>query len=73
MGHRVIRLPPYHCELNPLELIWAQVKRYAAMHNTSFKISNLDTLCQEAVANVSVEDWVKACGHVIKEEKNVAN
>ena len=23
MGHRVIRLPPYHCELNPIGLIWA--------------------------------------------------
>lgn len=22
----VLRLPPYHCELNPIELIWAKVK-----------------------------------------------
>lgn len=25
-GISVLRLPPYHCELNPIELIWAQVK-----------------------------------------------
>ena len=25
-GHDVIRLPPYHCDLNPIELIWAQMK-----------------------------------------------
>lgn len=25
-GHTVIRLPPYHCQYNPIELIWAQVK-----------------------------------------------
>lgn len=25
MGHKVIRLPPYHCQYNPIELIWAQV------------------------------------------------
>ncbi|KAK4325758.1 hypothetical protein Pmani_003701 [Petrolisthes manimaculis] len=25
-GHEVLRLPPYHCELNPIELIWAKVK-----------------------------------------------
>ena len=25
-GHCVIRLPPYYCEFNPIELIWAQVK-----------------------------------------------
>lgn len=26
MGHTVIRLPPYHCHYNAIELIWAQVK-----------------------------------------------
>ena len=25
-GHEVVRLPPYHCELNPIELAWLQVK-----------------------------------------------
>lgn len=25
-GHSVIRLPPYHCQYNAIELIWAQVK-----------------------------------------------
>ena len=22
-GHEVVRLPPYHCELNPIELAWS--------------------------------------------------
>ena len=26
MGHEVVRLPPYHCEFNPIELAWSQVK-----------------------------------------------
>ena len=21
-GHEILRLPPYHCELNPIELAW---------------------------------------------------
>ena len=25
-GHEVLRLPPYHCTLNPIELVWAQLK-----------------------------------------------
>ncbi len=27
-GHRVLRLPVAHCELNPIELAWASVKGY---------------------------------------------
>lgn len=29
----VLRLPPYHCELNPIELVWAQVKTYVSGKN----------------------------------------
>ena len=25
-GHEVLRLPPYHCQYNAIELIWAQIK-----------------------------------------------
>ncbi|RZB40170.1 DDE 3 domain containing protein, partial [Asbolus verrucosus] len=24
--HKVLRLPPYYCQLNPIELIWSQTK-----------------------------------------------
>lgn len=27
-GHIVYMLPKYHCELNPIERVWAQSKRY---------------------------------------------
>ena len=29
-GHEVILLPPYHCDLNAIELIWADEKNYVA-------------------------------------------
>jgi transposase len=31
----VLRLPPYHCELNPTELVWAFIKNDAANNSTS--------------------------------------
>ena len=34
-GHDVIRLPPYHCDLNPIELAWAAVKRFIRVRNTT--------------------------------------
>jgi transposase len=30
----VCRLPPYHCELNPLELVWSQIKRQVVVRIT---------------------------------------
>ncbi|CAH2014823.1 unnamed protein product [Acanthoscelides obtectus] len=57
-GVTVLRLPPYHCELNPIELIWAQVKGYIACHNTTFKLPDL----------VTPEAWQNAIRHVVKEE-----
>jgi len=34
-GHTVLRLPPYHCEFNPIELAWAMVKGYVKQENTT--------------------------------------
>ena len=31
----MLRLPTKHCEYNPIELVWAKVKRYVADHNTT--------------------------------------
>ena len=36
-GHTVIRLPPYHCGLNPIKLILSQVKDYITSNSTKFK------------------------------------
>ena len=37
-GHEVVHLPTYHCELNPIEMAWAQVKGYIKVHNTTFTL-----------------------------------
>lgn len=63
MGHEVIRLPPYHCQYNPIELIWAQVKREVADKNKTFKMNNVRDLMTEALQNVTIEDWKKCVVH----------
>lgn len=60
-GHEVIRLPPYHCQYNAIELIWAQIKGHAARNNTEppFSTAKMMTLLQTACAEVTTEDWRK--------------
>lgn len=62
----VLRLPPYHCELNPIELIWAQVKGDVAAKNTTFKLRELKELFSAAVQKISPEKWKKCVKHVIE-------
>ncbi|CAH0720741.1 unnamed protein product, partial [Brenthis ino] len=33
LGHKILRLPPYHCDLNPIEMVWASMKRKVAEIN----------------------------------------
>ena len=61
-GHRVVRLPPYHCQYNPIELIWAQVKTYIGKANT-FKMANLKILVREAMNQITPQNWMQAVRH----------
>ena len=68
-GHTV-RLPPYMCELNPIELAWAKIKRIIRENNTSTLTTiELTNLAEKAINDVSTEDWVGFCKHVQKIEK----
>nr|XP_037286294.1 uncharacterized protein LOC119179331 [Rhipicephalus microplus] len=42
--HDVLRVPPYHCEFNPIELVKSQVKRYIAARNTGFTLAEVEKL-----------------------------
>ncbi|CAK1583756.1 unnamed protein product [Parnassius mnemosyne] len=71
VGVEVLRLP-YHCELNPIELVWADVKGYVARKNTTFKMADVKKLLQEALGNISAEKWQNCISHVKKEESKLA-
>ena len=43
-GHEVLRTPVRHCELNPIELIWAQVKGFVAKNSTTFRLKDAKEL-----------------------------
>lgn len=61
MDHEVIRLPPYHCQYNPIELIWAKVKGEVAKNNNTFKMTDVEKLAHVAMDAVTQEDWEVYC------------
>ncbi|KAE9544251.1 hypothetical protein AGLY_001430 [Aphis glycines] len=67
-GHNILRLPPYHCELNPIELAWAMVKGYVKQHNTTYKIDDVKLLLNTAIERVTSENWQNFLQHVKTEE-----
>ena len=69
-GHTVVRLPPYHCDLNPIELIWANIKNHVARHNTTWKMAEVEKLCKEAVSLVTMQNWKDAVAHCQKLEED---
>ena len=63
-GHEVVRIPPYHCELNPIELCWSQVKGYIKEHNTDFKLSSVKQLTYDGFKKVGPAEWKRNVKHV---------
>ncbi|KAJ8959360.1 hypothetical protein NQ318_022046 [Aromia moschata] len=70
-GRSVLRLPPYHCELNPTELIWQQIKEEAATYYSTFELPEVKVLLQQAIDNITLQDWDKAIDHVLKVEQRM--
>lgn len=67
----ILRLPPYHCELNPIEMVWSEVKRYVSSKNSSFKQNDVKTLIYEGYDKVQNNGhWKNYVNHVIKLENN---
>ena len=62
-GHEVVRLPPYHCELNPIEMAWSQVKHYAKSNNRDFTLAALQILVDEGFREVTPQRWSDLIKH----------
>jgi transposase len=64
--HTVIRLPPYMCDLNLIELAWRQIKDYVRSHNTTgdMSLTRQQELVQETIKAVTKGDWAGYCRYV---------
>ncbi|OXA37923.1 hypothetical protein Fcan01_27365 [Folsomia candida] len=69
-GHEVLRLPPYQCDLNPIELVWGHIKQHVAKYNTTGKINDIIELAQEYIEAYDPDVWKKNVVHVEKIANN---
>jgi transposase len=71
-GHQVLRLPPYHCQYNPIEHIWGIAKNYYDHHMGSegYGDDKVLSMWEKALQSISPEMWknsVNHCDKLIKE------
>lgn len=68
-NHDVLRLPPYYCVLNPIELVWSQLKRKIRTLNTSSNWNGgVVDVIREAVNTINADSWKAYIEHVKKIE-----
>jgi hypothetical protein len=66
-GFDVVRLPP---DLNPIELVWAELKKNVGNKNITFKFSDVISLADKFFEEeFSIEKWSKICNRVERLEK----
>jgi len=67
-GHIPLRLPPYHCILNPIELVWAQLKKIISKHNFNNNTIEFKNLISSAFQKINPTFWQNCIRHVVKIE-----
>lgn len=58
-GHEILRLPPYHCDLNPIEYIWNLVKQRVADKNVNQSEKEIKKITRDAINSITPVDWRK--------------
>jgi hypothetical protein len=59
------------CDLNPIELAWVKIKQIVRGHNLTADLSlaKLLKVTNEAMQEVTADDWAGFCPHVESQEK----
>lgn len=66
-GHEVVRTPPYHPELQPIEICWGVVKNEVA-RNCNFTMQNLEIQLEKCFEKVTSETCLKIIKKIRKVE-----
>lgn len=72
-GHDVLRLPPYHPDLNPIELVWGDVKEQLAREHVDSTLTQKEKLLETLFSNYTTDKWQKCDDDVMKIEDQYYN
>lgn len=64
-GHIVLRLPPYYCEFNPIEMIWSQIKQFVRRNNHNPRLSSTVVGLIRRSEEVVEKHWRNCVRHVL--------
>lgn len=70
-GHTVLRIPPYHCEFNPMESASAMVQGYVQESVAKFKTHDIKELLRVATERVTEENWKIFFQRAVEEENRM--
>jgi hypothetical protein len=67
-GHSVLRLPPYHCHFNAIEMVWSECKRFydEEIIKTRSTVDDVLKIWNMAIKKVSAEHWKNYVAHTEK-------
>lgn len=67
-GHEALRLPPYHCQFNAIEMVWADAKDYYNKHigEDGYGNDKVLTMWERALQKVTPESWKSKIAHTEK-------
>ena len=68
-GHEVLRLPPYHCELDAIKVVWADLKNFVAKENTTCNLETVKKLFRERRSVLTSEFYGRCVKHVKRVEE----
>ncbi|XP_022831320.1 uncharacterized protein LOC111359859 [Spodoptera litura] len=69
-NHSVLRLPPYHPELNPFKKTWLTIKQNMGKRTEWCKqAKNITKFVKTKINSIDVQEWKNACDQAIREER----
>ncbi|KAG1685448.1 hypothetical protein DVH05_008338 [Phytophthora capsici] len=67
-GHVLLYTPPYHPELQPIELVWGQVKNRIARHPAD-NLTDLSAKLTQEFTRIKSKHWCKYYKRVLRFER----